>query len=153
MAKYSRALVMIGVFVQSLADKRMPPLRNQNKLCHIHCLSCKTQQWWQWQHKSSRCFVRARDMILGQVRGRDRLAVKQASIILKARGNLGVSKVSQIFTQHPSAVIFFLRHASISVARKNMGRGLKFFSPSASLHSSVLPPAATAQGLPNHFPG
>lgn len=143
---------MIGVFVQTLADKRMPPLRNQNKLCHIHWLSCKTQQRWQWQHKSSRCFVITRDMILGQVRGRDSLAVKQASIILIARGNLGVSKVSQIFTQHPSAVIFFLRHVSISVARKD-GQGTYVFSPSTSLHSSVLPPAATAQGLPNHFPG
>ena len=65
-------------------------------------------------------------MILGQVRGRDSLAVQQASIILIARGNLGVSKVSQIFTQQPSAVIFFLRHVSISVARKD-GQGTYVF--------------------------
>lgn len=33
MAQHSRTLVMTGAFVQSLADKRMLPLRNQNKSC------------------------------------------------------------------------------------------------------------------------
>jgi len=34
MAQYSRALVMTGAFVQSLADNRMPTFRNQHKSCH-----------------------------------------------------------------------------------------------------------------------
>lgn len=115
MAQYSRALVMTGAFVQSL--KIVTFKKSEQIGQHNHWLCCKNQLRWQWQQESSCCFVITRDVILGQEWGRGSLAISKPILFSLQEWARGFQQ-SWIFTWHLSAVLYFLRHVSISVARK-----------------------------------
>lgn len=84
---------------------------------HNHWLRSNTQQWWQWQGESSCCSVITRNIILGQEWGRGSKPVL-SSLQEWARG----FQQSWILTWHLSAVLYFLKHVNISIARKGKER-------------------------------